>query len=85
MFILSLKVPNHESYISRRDRGKVRGAKVKTRKNVEKKRYNARDRAGYSATLDAAGLAALNPRASGNGALLLDVSRRARGGARLCV
>ena len=40
---------------------------------------------GYSATIDAAGMAALNPRASGNGALLLDVSRRARGGACLCV
>ena len=61
------------------------GAKVKTRENVEKKCYNARDRAGYSATLDAAGLAALNPRASGNGALLLNVSRRVQGGARLCV
>ena len=65
--------------------GKVRGASVKTRENVEKKRYNARDRAGYSATLDAAGIAALNPRASGNGALLLDKSRRARGGVCLCV
>ena len=43
-----------------------------------KKHYNAHDRAGYSATLDAAGMAALNPRASGNGALLLDVSRRMR-------
>ena len=71
--------------VSRRDRGKLCGAKVKTRENVEKKRYNARDRAGYSATLDAVGMAALNPRASGNGALLLDVSRRASGGARLCV
>ena len=43
---------------------------------MEKKHYYTRDRAGYSATLDAAGMAALNPRASGNGALLLDVSRR---------
>ena len=66
-------------------RGKLCGASLKMRENVEKKRYNARDRAGYSATLDAAGLAALNPRVSGNGTLLLDVSRRARRGARLCV
>ena len=84
--------------VSRRDRGKVRWAKVKMRENVEKKRYNARDWAGYSATLDAAGVAALNSRASRNGALHLDVrrrdmgklcgaavSRRARGGARLCM
>ena len=56
--------------------GKLCGAAVKTRGSMGKKRYNARDRAGYSATLDAAGMAALNPRASGNGALLLDVSRR---------
>ena len=55
--------------VSRRDRGKLCGAALKTRENVEKKRYNARDRAGYSATLDAVGLAALNPRVSGNGAL----------------
>ena len=40
---------------------------------MEKKHYNARDRAGYSATLDAAGMAALKPRVSGNGAILLDV------------
>ena len=52
---------------------------------MEKKRYNAGNRVGYSATLDGAGMAVLNPRASGNGALLLGVSRRARGGARLCV
>ena len=65
--------------------GKLCGAAVKTRENVEKKRYNARDRAGYSATLDAVGMAALNPRASGNGALLLYVRRRARRGACLCV
>ena len=58
--------------------GKLCGAAVK-------KRYNAQDRVGYSATLDAVGMAALNPRVSGNDALLLDVSRRARGGARLCV
>ena len=58
--------------------GKLCGAAVKTRENVEKKRYNMRDRAGYSAILDAAGMAALSPRASGNGTLLLDVSRRAR-------
>ena len=38
-----------------------------------------------SATLERAGMAALNPKVSGNGALLLDLSRRARGGARLCV
>ena len=61
-----------------------RGA-ADTRRSKGKKRYNTGNRAGYSATLDAAGMAALNPRASGNGALLLDVSRRARGGARLCV
>ena len=30
--------------VSWRDRGKLCGAKVKTRENVEKKRYNARDR-----------------------------------------
>ena len=65
--------------------GKLCGAAVKSRGSMEKKCYNARDRAGYSATLDAAGIAALNPRASGNGALLLDVSRRAHGGAGLCV
>ena len=64
---------------------KYAGESVKTCENVEKKRYNAKDRAGYSATLDAAGMAALNPRVSGNGALLLDVSRRASGGARLCM
>ena len=57
--------------------GKLCGAAVKMRGSIGKKRYNAQDRAGYSATLDAVGMAALNPRASGNGALLLDVSRRA--------
>ena len=57
----------------------------KDAQEVEKKRYNARDKAGYSATLNAAGLAALNTRASGNGALLLNVSRRAHGGAGLCM
>ena len=71
--------------VSRGELGKLCGAAVKTRGRMGKKVYNAQDRAGYSATLDAAGMAALNPRASGNGALLLDVSRRARGGARLCV
>ena len=71
--------------VSRWDRGKLCGAALKTRENVEKKRYNVRDRAEYSATLDAAGTAALNPRASGNGALLLDVSRRVCGGAHLCM
>ena len=65
--------------------GKLCGAAVKTRRSIGKKRYNAQDRAGYSAFLDAAGMAALKPRASRNGALLLDVSRRAHGGARLCV
>ena len=65
--------------------GKLCGAAVKTRGSMGKKRYNTRDGAGYSATLDEAEMAALNPRASGNGALLLNVSRRARGGARLCV
>ena len=65
-------------------RGIGRGA-ADTRASKGKKRYNTGNRAGYSATLDGAGMAVLNPRASGNGALLLDVSRRARGGARLCV
>ena len=65
-------------------RGIGRGA-ANTRASKGKKRNNTENRVGYSATLDAAGMAALNPRASGNGALLLDVSRRARGGARLCV
>ena len=51
----------------------------------DKKRYNTGNRVGYSATLECAGMAALNPRASGNGSLLLDVSRCACGGARLCV
>ena len=60
--------------------GKLCGAAVKMRGSMGKKHYNARDRAGYSATLDAVGMAALNPRASGNGAFLLNVSRRARGG-----
>ena len=60
---------------------RVRGAVVKVRESMGKKCYNAQDRAGYSATLDAAGMAALNPRCGGNSALLLDVSRRARGGA----
>ena len=58
---------------------------IKKRGSMGKKRYNAQDRVGYSATLDAAGLAALNPRASVNGTLLLDVSRRVHGGARLCL
>ena len=71
--------------VSRQELGKLCGAAVKTHGRMGKKVYNARDRAGYSATLDAAGMAALNPRASGNGALLLDVSRHARGGVRLCV
>ena len=71
--------------VSRREMGKLCGVTVKMRGSMGKKCYNARDRAGYSATLDATGMVALNPRASGNGALLLDVSRRARGGARLCV
>ena len=71
--------------VSRREKGKLRGASDDTRGSKGKKRYNAGNRAGYSATLDAAGMAALNPRCGGNGALLLDVSRRARGGARLCV
>ena len=56
-----------------------------TRGSKGKKRYNTGNRAGYSATLDVVGITALNPRASGNGALLLDVNRRARGGAGLCV
>ena len=51
-----LKVPNHESYtptyIERATRvaaeiGRVCGAVVKTRESMGKKRYNARDRAGY--------------------------------------
>ena len=61
--------------------GKLCGAAVKTHRSMGKKHYNAQDRAGYLATLNAAGMAALNPRASGNG----DVSGRARRGARLCV
>ena len=61
--------------------GKLCRAAVKTRGSMGKKRYNVRDRAGYSATLDAVGMAVLNPRVSGNGALFLDVS----GLARLCV
>ena len=65
--------------------GKLCGAAVKTCGSMGKKRYNAQDRAGYSATLDAAGMAALNLRASVNGALLLDVIRHARGGPRLCM
>ena len=65
-------------------RGIGRGA-ADTRGSKGKKCYNTGNRAGYSATLDAAGMAALNPRCGGNGALLLDVSRRARGGACLCV
>ena len=65
--------------------GKLCGAAVKTRRSMGKKRYNAQDRAGYSATLDAAGMAVLNPRVSVNGALLLDVIRHARGGPRLCM
>ena len=65
--------------------GKLCGAAVKTRGSMGKKHYNVRDRVGYSATLDAAGMVALNPRASGNGALFLDVSRRASGVACLCV
>ena len=71
--------------VSRREMGKLCRAAVKTRGSMEKKRYNAGNRAGYSATLDGAGMAVLNPRASGNGAHLLDVSKCARGGARLCV
>ena len=55
--------------------GKLCRAAVKTCGSMEKKHYNAQDRAGYSATLDTLGMAALNPRASGNVALLLDVSR----------
>ena len=54
-----------------------RGA-ADTRASKGKKRYNTGNRAGYSATLEQAGMAALNPRVSGNGALLLDVSRHAR-------
>ena len=44
--------------------GKLCGAAVKTSGSMEKKRYNAGNRAGYSATLDGAGMAVLNPRAS---------------------
>ena len=42
---------------------KLCGAAVKTRRSMGKKRYNARDRAGYSATLDAAGMAGAGARA----------------------
>ena len=65
-------------------RGIGRGA-ADTRASKGNKRYNTGNRAGYSATLDATGMAALNPRCGRNGALLLDVSRCARGEARLCV
>ena len=65
-------------------RGIGQGA-ADTRGSKGKKRYNAGNRAGYSAILDAAGMAALNPRSGENGALLLDVSRCARGGAHLCM
>ena len=65
-------------------RGIRRGA-ADTRVSKGKKRYNTGNREGYSATLDATGMVALNPRCGGNGALLLDVSSFARGGARLCV
>ena len=60
--------------------GKPCRAAVKTRGSMEKKRYNARQ-----------GGILGNPRCGGNGgiepesAFLLDVSRHARGGARLCV
>ena len=49
------------------------------------KRYNTGNRAGYSATLDAAGMAALNPRCGGNGALLLDLRRHVHRGVHLCM
>ena len=55
--------------VIRRERGKLRGASDNMRRSMGKKRYNAGNRAGYSATLDAAGMAALNPRASGNGSM----------------
>ena len=74
---------SHTLNVSRRKRGKLRGASDDTRGSMGKKHYNAGNRAGYSATLDAAGMVALNLRASWNGALLLDISRCARGGARL--
>ena len=45
-------------------RGIKRGA-ADTGASKGNKRYNTGNRAGYSATLDAAGTAALNPRASG--------------------
>ena len=65
-------------------RGIGQGA-ADARASKGKKRYNMGNRAGYSATLDAAGMVALNPRCGRNGTLLLDVSRRAHGGVRLCV
>ena len=58
--------------------GKLCGA-VDTCGSKGNKRYNMGKRAEYSATLDAAGMAALNPRCGGNGALLLNVSKRKRG------
>ena len=71
--------------VSRRERGKVHGASDDTRGNMGKKHYNAGNRAGYSATLDVAGMAALNPRCGRNGALLPDVSRCMHRGVCLCV
>ena len=59
--------------VNRRDRGKLCGAKVKTRENVEKKRYTAREHrytalakageGGTGRTVRAGG----NPRCGGNG------------------
>ena len=56
--------------------GKLCGAAVKTRGSMGKKRHNVQDRAGYSATLDAAGMAALNPRVSGSCAPTLTERKR---------
>ena len=67
--------------VSRSERVKLRGALDDMRGSMGKKHYNAGNRAGYSASLDVAGMAALNPRCGGNGTLLLNVSRRTRGGA----
>ena len=49
-------------------RGIGRGA-ADTRASKGKKRYNTGNRAGYSATLEGAGMAVFNPRASGNGGI----------------
>ena len=53
--------------------------------SMGKKHYNARDRAGYSATLECAGMAALNPRASRNGGISSQCKQKVQRSAPLCV